>query len=59
MDGADESNKTEIGLFHRYVDSYRIYNDTYYPLTKAIIEIGVKREIKHIETTQIKRFIND
>ncbi|WP_298062154.1 hypothetical protein [uncultured Rikenella sp.] len=59
MDGGNEDDKTDVGLFHRYADSYRICKDAYCPLTKAIIEIEATGEIKHIETTQIKRFIND
>lgn len=60
MDGGDEDdNMTEIGLFHRFADSYHIDNDTYYPLTEAIIEVEATGEIKQIESKRLKRFIQE
>lgn len=57
-DGGDErDNATEIGLFHRFADSYHIDNGTYYPLTEAIIENQTTGEVYQIESKRVKRFI--
>lgn len=60
MDGGEEDdNRTEIGLFHRFADSYRIYNGIYYPLTEAILEDEATGEIKQIESNRLKCFIKE
>ncbi len=60
MDGDDEDdNKTAIGLFHRFADSYHIYDGKYYPLTEAIIEVEATGEIKQIESKRLIRFIKE
>ena len=60
MDGGDDDdNKTAIGLFHRFADSYHIDNGRYYPLTEAIIEDEKTGEISYIECNRIIRFVNE
>lgn len=60
MDGGDENdNKTTIGLFHRFADSYHIDNGRYYPLTEAIIEDEITGEIRQFESKRIIRFIKE
>ena len=60
MDGGDEDdNKTAIGLFHRFADSYHIDNGRYYPLTEAIIEDEKTGEISRIKCNRIIRFVNE
>ena len=60
MDGGDEDdNKTAIGLFHRFADSYHIDNGRYYPLTEAIIEDEATGEVKQIESKRVIRFVKE
>lgn len=60
MDGGeDDDNRTEIGLFHRFADSYHIDNGRYYPLTEAIVEDEATGDIKQIESKRVIRFIKE
>ena len=54
MDSRDD-NRTAIGLFHRFADSYHIDNGRYYPLTEAIIEDEKTGKINCIECNHIIR----
>ena len=58
MDSRDD-NRTAIGLFHRFADSYHIDNGRYYPLTEAIIEDEKTGKINCIECNHIIRFVNE
>ena len=58
MDSRDD-NRTAIGLFHRFADSYHIDNGRYYPLTEAIIEDEKTGEISRIKCNRIIRFVNE
>lgn len=58
MDGGDDDdNRTAIGLFHRFADSYHIDKGQYYSLTEAIIEDEETGEIKQIESKRVIRFV--
>ena len=58
MDSRDD-NRTAIGLFHRFADSYHIDNGRYYPLTEAIIEDEATGEVKQIESKRVIRFVKE
>ena len=57
--GDDNDNRTAIGLFHRFADSYHIDNGQYYPLTVAIVANEKTGEIGCIECKRIIRFVNE